>query len=52
MSEYEILPLILPRSEVEKLVEAFVDEKQLYATYGKDAKGVFRVNFIVKEETE
>ena len=47
MSEYEILP----RSEVEKLVEAFVDENQLYATYGKDAEGVFRINFIVKEET-
>jgi len=48
MSEYEILP----RSEVEKLVEEWVDEKQLYATYGKDAEGLFRVNFIVKEETE
>jgi hypothetical protein len=45
MSEYKILP----RSEVEKLVEEWIDDKKIYATYGKDDEGLFQVNFIVKE---
>ena len=41
---------ILPRSKVEKLVLKFIEANNIYAEYGKDAEGLFVVNFPVEEE--
>ena len=41
---------ILPRTEVEKLVVDFIVKNRIYAEYGKDMEGLFRVNFVVEED--
>ena len=41
---------ILPRTEVEKLVVDFIVKNKIYAEYGKDTEGLFRVNFVVEED--
>ena len=40
---------IYPRSKVEKLVTDFIEEHKIYAQYGKDAEGLFNVQFLVEE---
>ena len=44
---------ILPRKELEQIVLNFIEEKRIYAEFGKDSEGIFQINFLVLEdETE
>lgn len=44
---------ILPREELEQLVLNFIEEKRIYAEFGKDSEGIFQVNYrVLEDETE